>query len=347
VTAAARAAGAGGLAAVARAGGPAAAAAGVAALAAVPLVAPGYVVDLLTELLIWALLALSLDLMFGHATLYSFGHAAFFGTGAYAAALTVHHGLGGLWTGVAAAIAASLLVGLVVGGFAARSGGVVFIVLTVLLSHVLFTLAHVLTGLTGGENGIYLFARLVLWGQTGVRDGAPFYWLVLAITVAALVLARRLVASPFGHVLLAIRENEDRARAMGYSTAAFKLTITLVAAALAGLAGALNVFMNRFVSPETLGLGLSTQVVIWTLLGGMGTLVGPMLGAAGLVLLTDTLNRLVPGYVIVLGVLFILVVIFLPGGAIRLLPAFREPAAASSPEHPRAPRRSPREARPS
>ena len=284
-------------------------------LAAVPY-AVGAWTDLLTELLIWALFALSLDLMFGYATLYNFGHAAFFGAGAYAAALVVHHGIGGLWTGLAAGVAVACVPGLLVGLFAARSTGVVFIILTAMLSHVLFTLAHVLTRVTGGENGIYLFKPLVLWRGTTTADGHAFYWLVLAVTAAALLLARRIIASPFGHVVVAIRENEPRTQAMGYNTTAFKVKITLLSAGLAGLAGALNVSMNKFVSPESLGLVLSTQVVVWALLGGMGTLVGPMVGAVALVVVTDVLNRFVAGYVIVVGAILILTVIFLPHGLV-------------------------------
>jgi branched-chain amino acid transport system permease protein len=279
--------------------------------------------DLLTELLIWALFALSLDLIFGYATLYSFGHAAFFGAGAYAAALTVHHGIGGFWTGLVAGVVAGCVVGSLVALFAARSAGVVFIILTAMLSHVLFTLAHVLTRVTGGENGIYLFKPLVLWNDITTAAGNTFYWLVLALTVGALALARRVIRSPFGHVIIAIRENEGRTQAMGYNTTAFKVKITLFSAALGGLAGALNAFMNKFVSPESLGLALSTQVVIWALLGGMGTLVGPMVGAIALVVVADVLNRFVTGYVIVIGAILIFTVIFLPGGIVGLLPGFR------------------------
>jgi branched-chain amino acid transport system permease protein len=290
----------------------------VAALAVAPYLAGAWT-DLLTELLIWALFALSLDLMFGYATLYNFGHAAFFGAGAYLAALTVHHGVGGFWSGLLAGVLGSCVVGLCVGLFAARSAGVVFIILTAMLSYVLFTLAHVLTGVTGGENGIYLFKPLVLWGDVTTAAGSTYYWLVLAVTASALALARRVIRSPFGHVVVAIRENEGRTQAMGYNTTAFKVRITLLSAALAGLAGALNAFMNKFISPEALGLTLSTQVVIWVLVGGMGTLAGPMMGAIALVVVTDALNRFMGGYVIVIGALLIVTVIFLPGGILGLL----------------------------
>jgi branched-chain amino acid transport system permease protein len=302
--------------------------AGLAALAVAPLVLAGYQVDLLTELLVWALLAMSLDLVFGYATLASFGHAAFFGAGAYAAAMAVQHGGAGFWTALGAGVAAGCLVGGIMAVFAARSEGVVFIILSVLLSSVLFTLAHVLTGVTGGENGIYLFQRLELWPGVPVRD-RTLYWFVLAVTALAVALAWRVVHSPFGRVVLALRENERRTNAMGYNTTAFTIGITLFSATLAGTAGALNVFMNRFVSPESLGVGLSTQVVIWALVGGLGTLVGPMLGAAVLVVLTDLLNRLLAGYVIVVGLIFIATVIFLPGGLISLVPAFRTQALLS------------------
>ena len=290
----------------------------VAALAVAPYLA-GVWTDLLTELLIWALFALSLDLMFGYAMLYNFGHAAFFGAGAYLAALTVHHGVGGFWSGLLVGVFGSCVVGLFVGLFAARSAGVIFIILTAMLSHVLFTLAHVLTKVTGGENGIYLFKPLVLWGDVTTTAGHTFYWLVLAVTACALALARRVIRSPFGHVVVAIRENEGRTQAMGYNTTAFKVQITLLSAALAGLAGALNAFMNKFVSPEALGLTLSTQVVIWVLVGGMGTLAGPMMGAIALVVVTDALNRFMAGYVIVIGAILIVTVIFLPGGMLGLL----------------------------
>ncbi len=289
----------------------------LAALAAVPWFASTYYVGLLTELLIWALLALALDLMFGYVNLYSFGHAAPFGAAAYAAAMAVQYGHAGFWVAVAAGLAAGLAVGLVLALFAARSRGVEFIILTVLLSSVMFTLAHVMTGLTGGENGIYLAERLAIldgWPAAGT----PYYWLVLTAVASSLALCRRVIGSPFGHVVLAIRENEARTHAMGYNTAWFKIGITMLSALLAGLAGTLNLFLNRYVSPEVLGVPLSTQVVIWTLFGGRGTLVGPMLGAVALVLISDVLSRLVSGYTIILGALFIAIVIFAPGGLISL-----------------------------
>ncbi len=278
-----------------------------------------YVVDVATELLVLGLFALSLDLMFGHADLHSFGHAALFGAGGYAAAMAVNGGDVGFWLGLLAAIGAATAAGVVMALFAVRGAGAVYVILTLLLSYVLFTLAHVLTWLTGGENGIYIARPILVWGTTRTGDGFVFYWLVLALTAATLLACVRLVRSPFGRVVRAIRENEARAQAMGYNTFAFKLVLTLVSAAVAGLAGGLNAYMNRFVSPESLGIVLSTQVVIWVLLGGAGTLIGPMIGAAILVLVGDVLGRVMQGYLIVIGFLFIVTVIFAPGGLVGVL----------------------------
>ncbi|MCL5045153.1 MAG: branched-chain amino acid ABC transporter permease [Deltaproteobacteria bacterium] len=282
-----------------------------------PLALPDFYLYTAADLIIWALLAISLDVLLGYAGLPSFGQAAFFGVPAYTIGIVVSRG-GPLTLAILAAIAALLVIAMAVGYFATKTGGVGYIVVTMLASFSLFQLALVWTGLTGGENGLYL-PRASSLAVLRVRAQ---YLVVAGLGSAVLWASRRLARSGYGLALAAVKSNERRCRALGYNVERIKLQVTLVSAGIAGIAGILYALVERALAPDLLGPGLSTEVVIWVLLGGAQTLVGPIMGAALFVTLKQVLNTF-ESYPLVLGLLFVAVVTWAPAGLIALRPPGR------------------------
>lgn len=284
--------------------------AGVALL--VPLVLPDYYKYLATELVIWGLFAISLDLLIGYTGLPSFGHAVFFGVPAYVFGIVALRS-DSLALACLAALAAIALATTFVGYFATRTGGVGYIVVTLLGSFAVFIVALTWTSMTGGENGLYVPEKLSMAGLSpNIRYSA-----VAVIGVVIFLLAAKLVHSGYGLVLLGIKANERRMQAMGYDTERYKFQITVVSGAIAGLAGVLYAMVVRTLSADLVGPELSTEVVIWVLLGGIQTLIGPVIGAALFISLKQILNTLT-AYPILLGLLFVAVVAWAPSGLIKL-----------------------------
>lgn len=278
----------------------------------VPLALPSYYKYLATELVIWGLLAISLDLLIGYTGLPSFGHAVFFGVVAYVFGIVAVRS-DSLALAIFAAVAAIAVVSTVVGYFATKTGGVGYIIVTLLCSFAVFIVTFSWTALTGGENGLYVPEKYSL----AALSPEVRYLVVAAIGVATWALAARLVSSSYGLVLLGIKANERRMQAMGYNTERFKFQITVASAAIAGLAGVLYAMVVRTLSADLVGPELSTEVVIWVLLGGAQTLLGPVIGAALFISLKQILNNLT-AYPLLLGLLFVAVVAWAPGGLIRL-----------------------------
>lgn len=277
-----------------------------------PLGLPPYYKYLATELIIWGLLAVSLDLLIGYTGLPSFGHAIFFGVPAYVFGIAAVRS-DSLALALASAVAAIAVVSTVVGYFATRTGGVGYIIVTLLCSFAVFIVAFSWTALTGGENGLYVPEKYSL----AALSPEMRYLVVAAIGVVVWALAARLVGSSYGLVLLGIKANERRMQAMGYNTERYKFQITVVSAAIAGLAGVLYALVVRTLSADLVGPELSTEVVIWVLLGGVQTLLGPVLGAALFISLKQILNNLT-AYPLLLGLLFVAVVAWAPRGLISL-----------------------------
>ena len=273
---------------------------------------PHFYQYLAAELIIWALLALSLDLLIGYTGLPSFGQAVFFGVPAYAYALVVlHHG--SIVLAVVTAVVALAVVAIAVAYLATATGGVGFIIVTLLASFSVFLIMLAWTSFTGGENGLYVPRAASL---------APLPVAVQLIVVALIGIivwwvCRKVVGSGYGLVLRGIKSNERRLQALGYDTERIKFQITLLSAGVAGIAGILFALVDRTLSVDLVGPELSTEVVIWVLLGGAQTLLGPMLGAALFVTLKQTLNTF-DSYPLVLGILFIIVVTWAPSGLLSL-----------------------------
>jgi branched-chain amino acid transport system permease protein len=290
-------------------------------LAVLPVFLEEYGLYLVTELLIWATLAVSLDLLLGYTGLPSFGHAVFFGVPAYVFGMVLIH-QGNIAIAVVAGYSAVLVTAALVGYFATRTGGVGYIIVTLLASYALFTFVHTATQWTGGEDGL-LLPRSQSFAAISPKQA---YCIVAVITGSMFLLARGLVRSNFGLLMLAIKSNERRVQAIGYNVDAIKVLVTLISAMMAGTAGMLYALLTRTLSAELVGPALSTEVVIWVLLGGVQTLVGAVIGTIAFISLKQALSD-TNWYPMVLGLLFVAVVAWAPRGLVSLLP-FRRRASS-------------------
>ena len=293
--------------------------AGSALLAAVmvfPLFAGNYPVKLLQEILIWGIFAMSLDLLMGYAGMVSFGHSAFFGVGGYVAALLLAKSPG-LFTGLVVPAVAAALAALVIGLFSTRVSGVYFIMLTLAFSQMFYAITFQASWL-GAEDGIVGVPRPA---PLGLDLGPPMrfhLYLVALVTLAALALAR-VVRSPFGHVLRGIHDNESRMDAVGYAVARYKLIAFVVAGTIAGVAGALYVQLVGSITPDAFLWTTSGEALLMVIIGGTGTLGGAVLGAAAFILLQSLVSSYTERWMLILGLTFILFVLFAPGGIVGAL----------------------------
>lgn len=287
----------------------------VAALIAAPFGLPVFAMTLLTELVILGLFAMSLDLMVGYTNLVSFGHAAAYGFGAYASGYML------LKTGLplpAAVLLAALLTGIVaigVGWVCTLATGVSFSMLTLAFAQLLYAISFKWTSVTGGSDGLAGIPRRA--GPFGISEFGTktgFYYFALACLIGCYLVCRGLVASPFGAVLRGIRENEAKTLALGYNTRLYKIAVVAIAYALGGLAGALYAPFAGFANTELLFWLLSGQVLIMVIVGGQGTLIGPILGAAFFMLLEHVLSGYTEAWALFFGLIFIGFVLFAPEG---------------------------------
>ena len=289
----------------------------LAALAILPWVLARHQLSILVDLLIFGLFAMSLDLIMGYTGMVSFGHAAYFGLGAYGSALVLIHFEPPI---PVALLAGALLAGVVaapVGWFSTRATGIYFAMLTLAFAQLLYTVAYKWRDLTGGSDGIAGVPKTTLfWGGPSLAERRTFYYLVAVIVVLSLLACHALVRSPFGRALQAIRENEHRFVSLGRDSRPFKLVVFVIAAAFAGLAGALFAPFRGFASPEVMFWVLSGQGLMMVITGGIGTLVGPLIGAMVFLLVQEILSSYTEHWMIFTGAVFVLIVIFLPGGVV-------------------------------
>ncbi len=287
-------------------------------LVLMPLLVPRYITTTLTEILIFAVFAMSLDLLVGCAGLVSLGHAAFFGVAAYTTGLLSASGSAAVILSLPAGIAAAAAAALIVGVFALRAAGVYFLMLTLAFAQMAFAVAHQWAAITGGTNGLSGIPRPALPG-VDLGGTAPFYYFVLLLCGAGAAALARVAASPFGAALAGVRVNEQRMRALGFNTFRLKLTAFVVAGAAAGLSGVLYAYYNGFVSPDVLYWTTSGQVLIMVLLGGAGTLFGPAAGAAVVLLGQNLASSYTERWTLILGAAFIAAVRVAPRGLLGLL----------------------------
>jgi branched-chain amino acid transport system permease protein len=294
--------------------------AGAVALAVFPFFAGTYPVKLLQEILIWGVFAMSLDLLMGCAGMVSFGHSAFFGLGAYAAALGLMKSAGAV-TGLVLPALASALAALVIGLFSIRVSGVYFIMLTLAFSQMFFAVAFQVAWL-GSSDGIAGVPRPVLAGVNLAEPWVFHFYVVLFFLLASLLLSR-VVRSPFGHVLRGIHDNEARMEAVGYAVNRYKLMAFVIAGTVAGLAGAVYTQFNGYVAPETFFWTTSGEALLMVIIGGTGTLGGAVLGAAAFILLQSLVSTYTDRWMLILGLTFILFVRFAPGGIVGAVRSVR------------------------
>jgi branched-chain amino acid transport system permease protein len=298
---------------------------GLIALALVPPVAamldqPFYV-DLFTRIVIFAIAAVSLDLILGYGGMVSFGHAAYLGIGSYAVGILAFYGVNNgfvqFFVAIAGAGAAALLIGLV----SLRTSGVYFIMITLAFSQMIYFLCESLNQF-GGDNGLNIAdnSRFAAWLDLG--NGTTLYYLAFACLALCLLFGGRLVESRFGIALRGIKANARRMEALGFPAFRYRLTAFVIAGAIGGLAGALLANQTLFLSPAIMHWTRSGEIMMMVILGGMGTLFGPVLGAVAYLLLENVLSGLTEHWLAILGPLLVLLVLFSRGGILGAFAAF-------------------------
>ena len=297
---------------------------GVIVLVTLPLVLSPYYVGLVVKMMVFALFAMSLDLLLGYAGMPSLGHAAYFGMAAYTTGLLALKAGSTVWFALPAGIAMAALTSIVFGLLALRTRGSYFLMITLALSQVLWGIAFGWRSLTGGDDGLPEVPRPNLSLPWSMSDNTPFYYFVLLFFVVGTMVLVRIVASPFGYVLRGIRESETRMLVLGYDVWRYKLVAFVVAAAFAGLAGCLYVYFNRFVSPDYVHVVRSAEVLLMVILGGAGTLLGPAVGAMLIVLLENLISTYTERWVTVLGIIYVLVALLAPNGIAGLIASLRK-----------------------
>ncbi len=280
-----------------------------------PVVIPSYYLGLLILALIWGIFAMSLDILTGYTGLPSFGHAAFFGVAAYTAGILQVRGFHNFWPLMLAGLCVASLISALFGLLVMRSRGVYFLMITLALSMVLWGLASNWQALTGGHEGLSGVSRPDLSPiPLDLTQTGNYYYFVLVFFLIAAVLMYFVVQSPFGVALLGIKESETRMSVLGYNVWLYKYVGFLVTAIFAGLAGILFAYYNGFVHPSVLGIGTSAKVLIMAILGGPGTLFGPLGGAAIIVFLENLISAYSERWQMFLGAIYVIVVVCAPRG---------------------------------
>jgi branched-chain amino acid transport system permease protein len=303
-------------------------------LAALAIVTPhtnSFVILLVTRALILAILAMSLDVLLGFTGLASLGQAAYLGVGAYLTAILAtkyNFGLGlGFWLVIVFGILLGAATAAVFGLFAIRASGVYFLMITLALGQCVWGLAYRWNSLTGGDNGINLPGRPAFGIE--LSHDLTYFYVVFGFFLATLMLLFVLIKSPFGRSLEGIRERELRMRILGYNTWLHKYLAFIIAGGFGGLSGVLWAHANGIVSPEDVVLTTSVDALLMVVLGGAGTLIGGAIGAGVVVFLREYVSTLVPWWQYVLGGLYVLIILYLPGGLLSIPARLRQARGTS------------------
>jgi branched-chain amino acid transport system permease protein len=306
---------------------------GLLLLAAVPPVAGAlnqpFYLDLFTRIMIFAIAAVSLDLILGYGGMVSFGHAAYLGIGAYAVGILSYYGITNGFVQFATALAAGALVALLIGLVSLRTSGVYFIMITLAFSQMIYFLG-VSLNTYGGDDGMSLSQHSDFAGLVDLDNSSVLYYFVFAVLLVALGLGYRLVESRFGMVIRGAKSNERRMGAIGFPVFRYKLTAFVISGAMCAVAGALLANQALYVSPAIMHWTRSGEIMIMVILGGMGSLFGPVLGAVAFLVLEDVLAGFTEHWQVVLGPILILVVLFARRGIFGLLAESRRARAAGA-----------------
>ncbi len=306
-----------------------------------PLGSPGlyskFYVDLITKMMIFGIVLLGYDIIAGYTGLISLGHAMFFGLGGYCAAYTMKYWSTNLFPCLLLALLAAVVVGLMVGYFSIQTKGIFFVFLTLAFAQFFYLAAFNLVGLTGGDNGMSLpkvtFGIPGLW-EKAVQRPSGFYYLVWGFLALSFLVCNRVISGPFGRLLVAIRENEERVSFLGYNVRLLKIKAFMISAFLGVTAGVLFATYQDFVSPGMLHWTVSGDFILMSVLGGMGTLLGPFVGGCIILWLGDLLSSWTENWMIFIGSFFVLTILFTPQGILGLLFHTRRGSARHAPPSP-------------
>jgi len=272
---------------------------------------------LATQIIIWGLFALGFNVCLGYTGMLSFGHAAYFGVGAYTAGIVLIRLWENIWFSLLGGLVMGALLALILGYLCIKRRGIYFAMLTLAFAQLVYFVAFQWVDLTGGDNGLRNIPAVPLsfFGLAiNIYTPLRFYFFVLFFVFLSLLALNRILQSPFGQVLQAVRENEQRARSCGYEATNVRWVAFIISGAISGLAGGLYALYLHFVGIDSLYYSTSGQVIMMTLLGGMGSFIGPFIGAGVFLYLEDVLSAITPNWMIFLGVIFVLCVLFFPSG---------------------------------
>jgi branched-chain amino acid transport system permease protein len=278
-----------------------------------------YYIDLVRRVMIFAIAAVSLNLILGYGGLVSFGHAAYLGVGGYSVAILAFYGVNSGWLQWTLAILASALVALVIGAISVRTRGIYFIMITLAFTQMLYYLG-ISVDEYGGDDGMRLKAKSQFSGLLDLGDPVAFYYLTLVLLLACMYIVHRVVNSRFGMVLRAAKSNEARSRAIGFSPYPYQLAAFVIAGAMCGLAGALLANHTAYIAPAFMDWTRSGEIMFMVILGGMASAPGPALGAFALLVVEDLLAGWTEHWQVILGPLLVLSVLFFKRGLAGLLP---------------------------
>jgi branched-chain amino acid transport system permease protein len=288
-------------------------------LAVLPPFYSSYWITLFTQMLIYAIAAMSLDVLLGYTGLTSFGHAGFFGCAAYVVAVMVTRYKIGFLTCFVSGVGLATFIGAIFGLLVAHASGVGFLMITLALGMCLWGLAFRWVNMTGGDNGISGIVRPDLGLPIALKNPLTYYYFVLVIFIIVVVLLSIFVRSPFGHSLKGIRESESRMKVLGYHTWLHKYLSYVVASAFAGVAGVLWAYFDGFVSPYNMDLTASIEIILMVILGGPGTLIGPALGSCIIVFLKNFISAYTQRWLLIVGTIYIFTILYAPQGLMNLL----------------------------
>ncbi len=278
----------------------------------------GFYVDIFTRIMIFAIAALSLDIILGYGGMVSFGHAAFLGIGAYSVGILAFYGVDNGFLQFGVAILASAVVALFIGFVSLRTSGIYFIMITLAFAQMIYFLS-ISINTYGGDNGLNIDRHSEFTRFIDLNDANTLYYLVFAVLVLFLLLGRRLVASRFGMVIRGAKSNERRMEAVGFPVLRYRLAAFVIAGAMGGVAGALLANQDLFVSPSIMQWTRSGEILMMVILGGMGTLVGPIFGAVVFLVLETALSDVTGHWQAIMGPILVLVVLFARDGIFGLL----------------------------
>jgi branched-chain amino acid transport system permease protein len=294
-------------------------------LGSVPVVATAldqpFYMTLFMRIMIYALAALSLNLILGFGGMVSFGHALYLGIGAYAVGILSRFGVTSGWIHLAAALLVTIVVAFFTGVISLRTTGIAFIMITLAFAQMFFFLGVSLKPF-GGDEGMTIAQRSV-FGLLDLEEKIVFYYTILGVVVVVLYLSRRLIESRFGMVLRGTMENERRMKALGFPTLRYRLAAYILSACLCALAGLLLANLTEFTSPDYMAWTRSGELIVMVVLGGIGTLIGPLVGAMALMLLEEFLSALTEHWMIIMGPIIVMIVLVAKRGIAGLLPDLR------------------------